>query len=137
MLPSELLSRTTRTERLFLEYWLLKTEEDMIEKHWYILNRSLGTVWERSDFEKKQKKAEYTPKVRDRVWYPLSLLLAQSDIRKEIQKDFTDGGQTIGGGEYVPSKGEEVVNLGETTTKEEFLDFIRKFGPGLPGVSGV
>jgi hypothetical protein len=134
MFPSELVKKGTKKELEFMEYWVRKLASEDDEKNWYVLNRALGTLWERSDFEKKDK--QYGIKVLDRVWYPLSLLLSQVDLKKSIKKDFVQKGQQIGGGEYTPGSTEEVVNLGTETTKEQFLDFISKFG-GAPKPPGL
>ena len=119
------MKKATATELAFVEYWLRKTERDDSEKTWYILNRALGTLWEKDDFAVKEK--TYETKVLERVWYPLSLLLAQTDIKKSIKKDFTQNGQQIGGGEYTKGENEEVVSLGQAS-KEQFLDFLQRFG---------
>ena len=131
MLPSELVKNSTKTELAFLDYWIKKSESEASEKIWYVLNRALGTLWERSDFAPKER--TYKAKVLDRVWYPLSTLLAQTDLKKIIQKDFIQHGQQIGAGEYSPTENEEVVNLAQVTTKDQFLDFMRKFsGQSIP-----
>ena len=127
MLPSELVKKGTKKELEFMEYWVRKLASEADEKNWYVLNRALGTLWERGDFETKEK--TYGVTVLDRVWYPLSTLLSQVDLKKSIKKDFVNKGQQIGGGEYTPGANEEIVNLGTPeVTKEQFLDFINRFG---------
>lgn len=131
-LPSELVKLGTPLELAFSEYWIRKQEIEDADKMWYLLNRSLGTLWEKKDFESNVSKV-YHDVERKTVWYPLSQLIAQIDIKKAVKKDFVVHGQQIGGGEFEFSKDEEIVNLSTTTTKEEFLDFLTKFGGALPG----
>lgn len=131
MLPSELVKNTTKTELEFIEYSFRKHESDVHEKNWYVLNRALGTLWERTDFTPKER--TYGAKQLEQVWYPLSVLLSQQDLKKVIKGDFVKQGQQIGAGEYTPGENEEIVNLGTKLTPKQFIEFMNTHAGGMAG----
>lgn len=83
---------------------------------------ALGIIWHRDDF---LKSGEAKPKmVQDKVFLPLSQII-KPEILEGVRKLFglTDDGKEkaphVGGGEYIPKKGEQIQSM-EHLSKEEF-----------------
>ena len=108
-LPTELaFQELTRNEPLlrFTAHWLQKREGDAVD----LLTRMLGTVWKREDVAKMMDGKSSPP---DEVFLPLSLAI-NAELGEQLREMFRVGkGAFIGGGEYLPQVGEQVVELGD------------------------
>lgn len=102
----------------FTAHWLQKREDDWFKS----LAKILGVLWTRQDVKAMtgSKKSSVMPA---EAFIPLSVGV-NPEIVKGLQKMFAVGSEgSIGGGEYVPSVGEKVVELGDLP-RDEFAKFI-------------
>ena len=106
-------------ELLFLQHYqeLIKKEQE----EFFI--SSLGIVWDKKSFEEKLEKDN---KPIEKLFIPLSVAV-NPDILDYVKKQFNVskiGKSTmIGGGEYMPRPGEEIISMGELS-KDEFMKLI-------------
>ena len=128
-MPRELSGYTT-LEMQFVAYWIRKEEERETERWWHLMGKMLGTIWNKKDFEVTKVDPAIIPKAKEEVFYPLSMLLAQSDFIKTIKSELLNTNGIVGSGEYRPEKNERMTELG-TLTKDDFLKFMAERGTGI------
>lgn len=107
-------------ELLFLKHYqeVIKKEQEEF------LVSSLGIVWDKKSFEDKMDKGD---KPIEKLFIPLSVAV-NPEVLDYVRKQFKlgkGGGKPplIGGGDYIPKQGEEVVSMGDLS-KEDFLRLI-------------
>lgn len=106
----------SRNETLlrFTAHWLQKREADLIE----MATKLLGLTWKREQVAKMSEQKAGPP---DEIFLPLSLAV-NTELSEQLREMFRIGkGAFIGGGEYLPGAGEQVVELGELPVD----DFMR------------
>jgi hypothetical protein len=90
----------------FTAHWLQKREADVSE----MVMRLLGTSWSR---EEVQRMADNKSAPPDEVFLPLAMAV-NPELGEQLREMFRVGkGAFIGGGEYLPGQGEQVVGLGD------------------------
>lgn len=90
----------------FTVHWLQKREGEVVD----LAMRLLGTSWSREDVQKMMDNKAAPP---DEVFLPLSMAV-NPELGEQLREMFRVGkGAYIGGGEYLPQPGEQVVNLGD------------------------
>ena len=93
----------------FTVHWLRKRESDLM--NW--ATKVLGVVWSRDEVRQMSK----TSMIGDEVFIPLSIAV-NNDLPEHLKKMFSSSGSQIGGGDYKPAPGEEIVELGEMPVDE-------------------
>jgi len=108
-------------ELLFLQHYqeIIKKEQEE-----FFIN-SLGIVWDKKSFEEK---LETGGKSIEKLFIPLSVAV-NPDILDYVKKQFNISkkgkSSIVGGGDYLPKPGEEIISMGELS-KEEFMQLIGK-----------
>jgi hypothetical protein len=96
----------------FTVHWLQKGESDLMDA----LMRLLGCVWHREDVVKMLKGE--TAAAPDRVFLPLAMG-CNPQLGEQLKELFRlHKGKFIGAGEYQPSQGEQVIELGDLPVDE-------------------
>lgn len=116
--PDEV-KKMSETDILFINHYqeLLETEQ---QKFW---TDALGVVWEADEFNKPKSVVTSTGKP-DRIFIPLTMAV-NPDIVNTIKENLgltKDGKKTqtfVGGGDYVPKEGEQIVSMGDIS-KDDF-----------------
>jgi hypothetical protein len=114
----------SRNEELlrFTAYWLQRRDEEQ-QRSWL---RALGVTWSRDDVEAMFSEKPTRPS--DSVFIPLAMAI-NPQIREALKQMFgAHKGAFVGGGEYVPGPGEQIVELDENVSREEFLRMARAAG---------
>lgn len=102
--------------------WYRRVEDDGLAA----LMRILGVLWTRDDVDRMVNDRESPEAPRD-VMVPLAMAV-NPELREGLQKIFrVTKGRWIGGGEYRPDRGEEVVELGDLP-RDEFLRWAKAAG---------
>lgn len=94
----------------FTAHWLRKRESELMD--W--VTRVLGVVWTRDEVRQMGKGGSVSS---DRVFLPLALGV-NAELAEALQSMFGKGGTLVGGGDYKPAPGEEIVELGEMSPDE-------------------
>lgn len=95
----------------FTAHWLQKRESDVAD----LLMKLLGTAWSREDVTKMMETKSAPP---DDIFLPLALAV-NPELGEQLREMFRVGkGAFIGGGEYLPGAGEQVVELGDLPAED-------------------
>jgi hypothetical protein len=90
----------------FTAHWLQKRDAELTD----LVMKLLGTTWSREDVTRMAENKSAPP---DNVFLPLSLAV-NAELGEQLREMFRVGkGAFIGGGEYMPQPGEQVVQLGD------------------------
>lgn len=107
----------------YTAHWLQKRESDTVD----LAMRMLGVVWSREAVAKMADEKSAPP---DEVFLPLSLAI-NPELSEQLREMFRVGkGAFIGGGEYLPQPGEQVVNLGDVP-----IDHFKRLAQMASGAS--
>jgi hypothetical protein len=97
----------------FTVHWLQKRDNDLLDA----VTKLLGTTWTRTEVEQMVRGGD-SAAAPDRVFLPVTLG-CNPQLTEQLKELFRIGkGSFIGGGEYQPSGGEQVVELGELPVDE-------------------
>lgn len=95
----------------YTAHWLQKRDADVVES----AMRLLGTSWSRDDVTKMAETKSAPP---DNIFLPLALAV-NTELGEQLREMFRIGkGAFIGGGEYMPQPGEQVVQLGDLPAED-------------------
>jgi hypothetical protein len=134
ILPTDPAFRELSTNDELLEftaYWLQRREEDFFKT----LSKILGVAWSRDDVKKMSEDKKSSVIAAD-AFIPLSMAI-NPEVLKGLQKMFAIGtDHAIAGGEYVPSAGEQVVELGDLPP-DQFLKFVNQATDAMREVAKV
>ncbi len=125
--PPSVVAKLSDYEQFFWKYWKDRITEEQNEQFWRRMGRTLGTLWYKSDVENDPKVSKMSvPRNPNEAFYPLSILISQNSILKQIRKDLSSS--KIEG--YVPQEGEEVVEMGDMSV-DEFKAFMGRLQAGF------
>lgn len=125
--PPSVVARLSDYEQFFWKFWKERLEEEQASQFWRRMGRNLGTLWYKSDVESDPHASKVAvPRNTNESFYPLSVLITQNNILKQIKKDFS--ASKIEG--YVPEAGEEVVEMGDMSV-DEFKTFMGRLQAGF------
>lgn len=105
----------------FTAHWLNKNDQDQVQE----ISRILGTEWTRDQVEMLTSKKKGSDAPIDKITTPLALAL-RPEMVEFLKSVFEKKSNTIGGGDYKTS--EEIIELDESTSKEQFLQMAAGVG---------
>lgn len=114
----------TPLQWLYMYYWLKKIDREGTE----FIERILGTFWKAEDFEGD----DASPGPIESMRIPLVVAL-NPDILEHIKKKLSRS-SVIGGGTYKAKEGEQIIEMDERMSKEEFLQMVGALGQARPQI---